>query len=359
MHTAIVIDETGIQSAVQDTAQLLHDVTTFADIIVVSRNARPESFSNGQWLTADSLVEGLTRATSMAASKRILVVNAALAFNFTDLSKLVAEIEQCSPLEHVIVAPMTAEGASDIPEISPNTIIQSLSRYDSWPMMCLATSRYALNTVRASDAQSVTEMLVQALIRSAADGDSIRISTLITPQANQSTVEELSTLSKSAKARCLRCAADAMNIEEMFPNHNWTTYSQESAAASYHSLSAMFLSLGDTDSAAQCLSCSEQLEESPRYFALQGLIQEAQGETLGAVANLVSSLQCYEARKKNNGSHYLSFTPGNVEVLKVRLAEGLDALNKRDNARALESFSEAVFNFDEFYAQHGVTNSRK
>jgi hypothetical protein len=86
-------------------------------------------------------------------------------------------------------------------------------------------------------------------------------------------------------------------------------------------------------------ACSERLEESPRYFALQGLIQHAQGKTLGAVANFVSSLQCYEARKKADEGHYLTFTPGDLTMIKTRLAEGLDALNRRDNAKALASFS--------------------
>jgi predicted oxidoreductase len=39
--------------------------------------------------------------------------------------------------------------------------------------------------------------------------------------------------------------------------------------------------------------------------------------------------------------------------------DGLDALNKRDNARALTHFSEAVFNFDPFYADHGVRSLSK
>jgi hypothetical protein len=151
-------------------------------------------------------------------------------------------------------------------------------------------------------------------------------------------------------------AIDGLNIEELFPQHDWKSFSQESAAASYHSLAALFLRFQDPESAAQCLACSEKLEESPRYFALQGLIQQAQGETLGAVANLVSSLQCYEARKTTDGKHYLSFTPNNLEVIKTRLAEGLEALNKRDNNRALASFSDAVFSFDSFYSDHGVRN---
>lgn len=359
MHTAIVIDETGNQSALQDTTQLLNDVNTFADIIVVSTSARPENLSIGLWISAETLAEGLIRATEMAASKRVLVVSSALAFNFTDLSKLTAEIESCPILEHIIVAPETEEGALDIPEIAPESIVSSISRYESWPLVCVATSRYALGTIRLGSALSVTEVLAQALIRATAEGDSVRVSTSITPLIKASTASAASQLDTAARARLLRSAIDALNVEELFPQHNWVTFSQESAAASYHSLAALFLRFSDPVSAADCLSCSEQLEESPRYFALQGLIQEAQGESLGAVANLVSSLQCYESRKAKDGKHYLSFSPGNMEILKTRLAEGLDALNKRDNTRALQSFSEAVFTFDSFYAEHGVTTPQK
>jgi hypothetical protein len=359
MHTAIVIDETGNQSALQDTTQLLNDVNTFADIIVVSTSARPENLSIGLWISAETLAEGLIRATEMAASKRVLIVSSALAFKFTDLSKLTGEIESCPVLEHIIVAPETEDGMLDIPEIAPESIVSSISRFESWPLLCVATSRYALGAIRLGTALTVTEVLAQALIRATAEGDSVRVLTSITPLVKASTAAAASELSTAARARLLRSAIDALNVEELFPQHNWLTFSQESAAASYHSLAALFLRFSDPASAAECLSCSEQLEESPRYFALQGLIQEAQGETLGAVANLVSSLQCYESRKAKDGKHYLSFSPGNMEILKTRLAEGLDALNKRDNTRALQSFSEAVFTFDSFYAEHGVNKSQK
>jgi hypothetical protein len=354
MYTAIVIDETGTQSAIQDTAQLLNDVNTFADIIVVSTKARPESFSLGLWVSAETLVEGFAQATTMAASKRVLVVSSSLMFDTTDLSKLTAELEKCGVLEHIVVAPSVNGLPVEIPEICSDTIVQALNRNDSWPLLCVATSRYALSALRPGDAESVSEMIVQSLIRATAEGDTITLSKCISPLVTKASLSMTSTLTSAAKARCLRAAVDAMNVEELFPQHNWVSYSKESAAAAYHSLAAMFLRFDDPSSAADCLACSEQLEESPRYFALQGLIQQAQGETLSAVANLVSSLQCYEARKSNDGKHYLSFSPGNLEILKTRLAEGLDALNKRDNARALESFSEAVFNFDSFYADHGV-----
>jgi hypothetical protein len=336
---------------------MLNDVKAFADIIVVSKRQAPDNFSLGMWITASSASEGLKQASQLAVSKRVLLVSSAIAFSFTDLSKLVAEIENRSVLEHILVTPTADDMMMDMPEITPETIIQSLNRYDVWPLMCVSTTRHALNSVRMENAESAVEIILQALVNSIADGDSTRVSTRISPLVHPTAAEAICTLSPRAKARALQCAVDGMNIEELFPNHNWTTFSQESAAAAYHSLAALFLRFQDPDSAAQCLSCSERLEESPRYFALQGLIQHAQGETLGAVANFVSSLQCYEARKKADNSHYLTFTPGDLNMIKTRLAEGLDALNKRDNAKALASFSDAVFNFDSFYAEHGVTGA--
>jgi hypothetical protein len=357
MHTAIVIDDSGSQSSVQDTVQLLSDVKAFADIIVVSRRASPDSFPMGIWIAADSLVDGLSQATALAASKRVLVVSSSLAFSFTDLSKLVAEIENRSVLEHIIVAPMADDSVLDLPEVSPDTIVQAINRYDVWPLMCVSTSRYALSVVDSERCESTAEVILQGLIQSISDGDSVRISSIINPLVHPAAAEVLCALSPAAKARCLQAAVDGMNIEELFPNHNWSKFSQESAAAAYHSLAALFLRFQDPETAMQCLVCSERLEESPRFFALQGLIQYAQGETLGAVANLVSSLQCYEARKKGDGNHYLQFSPSDLDTIKARLAEGLDALNKRDNAKALASFSDAVFRFDPFYTEHGVANA--
>jgi tetratricopeptide (TPR) repeat protein len=182
---------------------------------------------------------------------------------------------------------------------------------------------------------------------------------MIDTTISSASLSTIATLSDEALARILKATVDAFNIEELFPNHNWISYSQESAAASYHSIAALFLRFGDSESAAECLDCSERLEESPRYFALQGLIHKQKGETLGAVASFVSSLQCYEARKADNGKHYISFKPGNLEVINSRLVDGLNALNKRDNDGALTCFSEAVFNFDPFYAEHGVLSSGK
>jgi hypothetical protein len=359
MFSTIVTDDTGSKLAVLEKVKCLNDINSTTDIIVVSTDAQPSEFTTGMWVQAPTMVEGLLKAGSLAASKRILVMSSAVSFEPADLARLIAELDTREIREQTIVVPTSEEGLAGIPDMSASQIFNSISKTDMWPLVFVATSRFALSAMGEEDAKSVTELLSQAIIRSVADGDTIRLSTMITTGITSSALESLAEMSDDARSRMLKATVDAFNIEELFPNHNWVSYSQESAAASYHSIAALFLRFGDAEAAAECLDCSERLEESPRYFALQGLIHKQKGETLGAVASFVSSLQCYEARKVNNGKHYITFKPSNLEVVNSRLVDGLNALNKRDNDSALSHFSEAVFNFDPFYAEHGVLSSEK
>ena len=100
------------------------------------------------------------------------------------------------------------------------------------------------------------------------------------------------------RAKLLNYIVNSCNIEDLFPQHEWDKFGEESAAASYHTLAALFYKLKDIEDAKECLSFSDKLEDSPRSLALRALIAMQDGESLGAVANLISSLQCYEARKK-------------------------------------------------------------
>ncbi len=359
MLTALVIDDISSQSAVSDKVQSLTDVGSIAEIIVVSKDEQPSSLPSAIWVKGDTLVDAFHKAVSLAASKRVLVMSSALQVESQDLSRLVAEIETSPMVQHTIVCPHSELGELELPQMSPDGIIASLSNFEQWPLLCVATTRVTLSDLKDSPASTYIELLTQALITSMGDGDDIRASSSITPFISSATCRGIAELSDGSRANLLRSTVEAMNIEELFPQHAWREFSQESAAAAYHSLAALFLRFGDPDAAIQSLQCSERLEESPRFFALLGLIQQAQGETLGAVANFVSSLQCYEARKKDDGKHYLSFKPNNLEVINSQLVDGLNALNKRDNDRALTHFSEAVFNFDPFYAQYGVQSLPK
>lgn len=359
MFSTIVTDDTGSKLAVIERAKTLNDINSTTDIIVVSKDSQPSEFTTGIWVQAPTMVAGLVKAASVAASKRIIVMSSAVSIEASDLARLVAELDTRQIREHTIIVPRTEAGLVQVPEMGPDQILSSLGKSDVWPLVMVATSRFALGSVADDEAQSISECLAQALVRSVADGDAIRQSTMVDATISQSSLNATSKLSDGARARILKVIVDAFNIEELFPKHNWLSYSQESAAASYHSIAALFLRFGDAEAAEECLDCSERLEESPRFFALQGLIHQQKGETLGAVASFVSSLQCYEARKVDTGKHYITFKPGNLEVINSRLVDGLNALNKRDNDTALSHFSEAVFNFDPFYAEHGVLSTTK
>jgi hypothetical protein len=153
----------------------------------------------------------------------------------------------------------------------------------------------------------------------------------------------------AARAEALKAFIAILPIEELFPHHAWATFQSESLAACYHVLAAYFIKLQDFASAEDCLKQSEPLETSPRALALRAIISRSHGETLGAVAHMVSSLQHYEQRKEPSSEHYVTFQPKDIEVVNVNLKDGLEALNRKDNEAAFNKFSEAVFNFDEFF----------
>lgn len=354
MLTALVIDGTGSQSTMLSTLAMLGDIPTVCETIAISTEEKPTEAFSGTWITGASLMEALAQAITVTASKRVLIVNSALTFGTGDLSRFAAEVETSALIEHVYLSPATSDGIVEMPPITPHTIIQSLTRHDVWPLLCLATTRNNLRKQLERNTGSLTEFLLTCCIEAISGAEVVRQSSITPPLIAPHILRALCELSPDERGRALKVAVDTMNIEELYPDHAWDHFSQESAAAAYHSLAALFIQFGDATAAEESLRCSENLEESPRYFALQGLLSLKRGETLGAVAHMVSSLQCYEARKVNDGKHYLTFAPKNLETLNSRLVDGLNALNKQENERAMTHFSEAVFNFDSFYGEHGV-----
>jgi hypothetical protein len=359
MITAIIVDDRGSQAAIDAAVLLTQSQELIGQTLIASANPALIAPPRARIISGNSAVDAFSKATTEAASKRIIVIGSSITLAAPTLSTFLSGINNSNLREHSFAPVASADGEIHSLSLSPTSLTATLSKQDVWPLLLLATSRSALLLVAQNNAESVTELLAQALIRAMADGDTIIQAPSIQIHTDGTSARSLLSLSSDARARCLNTALDALNIEELFAEHNWESYSNEAAAASYHSLAALFLTFGDTASAIQCLNCSEMLEESPRYFALKALIQQAKGETLGAVANLVSSLQCYESRKINDGKHYLSFKPENLEVINSSLVEGLNALNKRENEDALNHFSQAVFNFDPFYAEHGVSGIAK
>lgn len=235
-------------------------------------------------------------------------------------------------------------------EISADSMIAALTMTSTWPLSLCAIRRSLLKNADLSG-DTMEEIMIKMMIATIAQADAV--ATALT--ATQGSAREIS---NATRARCLKALVNTANIEELFPHHAWSSHREESAAASYHTLAALFIRYGDKQAALECLNAGDQFEDSPRSLALKGLIAVENGETLTAVANMVSSLQQYEARKKQNNKHYVHFAPSNIESISSSLNAGLEALNKRDNESALSHFANAVFNFDPFYSQLGVTSLR-
>jgi hypothetical protein len=235
-----------------------------------------------------------------------------------------------------------------------DALVTLIIAQELWPLWAISCSAGVIGAGSEIKATTIKELMGTILVAASAANQSIdTLDADLTLPAGAD--EEACRLSSRERANLLSCTVNSCNIEELFPDHAWTAHEEESAAACYHTLAASFIRLGDVDTAMQCLSYSDQLEESPRSLALRAIISQSSGETLGAVANMVSSLQQYEVRKKNSeNKHYLTFAPRDLEQVNVDLQAGLKALNQRDNQKAFEHFAAAVFNFDSFYQENGV-----
>ena len=213
--------------------------------------------------------------------------------------------------------------------------------------LCLKAS--LLNSLQISECRNYEEVCLKVIFNIVANGltsliytdDDINICNLV--------------LDNAMRAKMLRELIQTVNIEDLFPNNNWNAFSKESAAVSYHTLCAMFIKFGDLTTAKECLNLSQAFVDSPRSFALRGLIALEQNDDLNAVANIVSSLQLYEKRKKElNNMEKINSSKENLNIIEEKLNQGLDALNKRDNHKAATIFADAVYNFDKFFEEQNI-----
>jgi len=239
----------------------------------------------------------------------------------------------------------------DVPELNIEKLAQSAAETDIWPLGCLCVQAGLLHQ-HLADKEKISEVLIYALCDAAIKNLEIHIANTKITLDN---TDELCFLYAEQRAQLLSYVVNNCNIEDLYPQHAWSSYGEESAAVSYQTLAALFYKLGDIENAKECLSFSDQLEDSPRALALKALIAMHKGESLGAIANLISSLQQYELRKKEpNDKHYINFSPESFEDINSCLHRGLEALNKRDNKTAVQHFASAVFDFDDFYSNVGI-----
>lgn len=176
------------------------------------------------------------------------------------------------------------------------------------------------------------------------------------------TLKELATSgifesSLKIRSKFLQGIIEGCAIESLFPQLSWIEQNQNASfAESLISLAALFIRLGDLELAESCVDQAHDLnQDSPRGLALKAIISSGYGETLGAVANLVSSLQQYEQIKDKN--KLPTSAAIDIEKINAELKFGLDALNRKDNQEALTRFANAVCQFDPFYKNQGLSFS--
>lgn len=354
MASAILIENGADRATLARTIAALPQSMQQNMIVVAA--SMPEGLTPGQAFissTTNSLAEAIQQATTRATAELLVFVDARSTPSSEALTILAEEMSN-SNAGFGYSAIEASNETITLGELSADGIVAMFNATTSWPFMVVAARKSVVDACGRLEGENMTEIMAKVMIEAIAQNESIMLSSQPITMASVAAARNMTQMSATATARCLSKAVESLNIEELFPHHAWGAHREESAAASYHSLAAMFIRLGDTDSALQCLSLGDQFEDSPRSLALKGIIALDRGETLAAVANMVSSLQQYEVRKKQNSQHYVHFAPRDLAGINDRLNAGLDALNKRDNSTALEHFASAVFSFDSFYQEHGV-----
>lgn len=295
---------------------------------------------------SETLQSNFTQALNAAASKNVLIISEvdatdALLQKLIDCAKAVKDKESFA----LINSEFSKEVGKTTGTFNPGLLVNSIGKLGLEFVHAFAASKEVMLKNIYTGFNSYQSLLHGEFISQLASEEEITTQIFDSKNVRQ--------LQKSERAYLLEQVLNLFNIEELYSELDWQTHSSEAASCAYHNLAAIFIKLEDFSRAEDCLNISDELEESPRSMALRALISNCKGETLQAVAGLVSSLQHYEVRKKNeNNRHYLEFVPKDLEVINQRLSKGLTALNHRDNETALFHFADAIYNFDDFYKEH-------
>lgn len=330
------------------------------DVILVGDNRSALDISGCQQIKAtDTTSAGaaLECAARLAKDSQIVFADARVA-SFSSLKRFCDAATLDGDTAISLASTEVAGELIQLPPLLQENIVAVVGLYPHLPFQIFRAQKTLISDI-PQDQQNAIAWATSLLLKAISENLAIDYQEEILHLDTRSTLDEIAYISNQDRARILSQAVALNNIEDLFPRHAWNEHREESAAAAYHSLAALFVRLGDSQSADECLQLSDSLEDSPRSLALKGLIAKEKGEVLGAVANLVSSLQQYETRKRNNGEHYLTFLPKDIENINSRLQAGLEALNKRDNSGAFDNFVEAIFNFDDFYSTYGVDKIKR
>ena len=345
--TLIVLEN---EAGAEALTRTLEGAVSSAPSAVVHVGTRPQTGFTGTFIPSHGRSpESILRETlgRMSGSDIAVIIDARLGLRPDIIQNFVTAASQADSG----VAYMPIRVGTETIELSDTSAQQLLAtalRQNLWPVACVAIRGSLIDSHDDISGETSQEILGRLLgIAAARDEDIERIG--ITSGEKQ-----LLEISPKGRSSIIEAIVNASNIEELFPHHPWNTHKEESLAACFHTIAAMLIRLGNAEGAMECLRLSDELEDSPRSLALKGIISMLGGETLGAVANMVSSLQQYEQRKREEQDHYLTFKPTDMETINIKLKSGLDALNKRDNEAALKEFFEAVFSFDSFFSEYGL-----
>ena len=358
MATIIITEQDASPSKLAKSIDSARSITD--DVIVVGHNRHQLPLVDVRLLSSingETLAATLKRAAALANSDQLIVADARVAtFSFLKRFSDSAAINPQSAFEIAFIE--HGQESIQLLGLLPENIIPIIGLYPHLPLQIFRVEKHLASSAELS-LETAVAWGAALLIKAISDSKEVLIQQETIRFDSAISLDEIALIRDQERAEILKYALQDNNIEDLFPRHAWNDHHQESAAASYHSLAALFVRLGDTDSANECLRHSDNLEDSPRSLALKGIMAHEKGEVLGAVANLVSSLQQYETRKRNNGQHYLTFLPKDIENINSKLQAGLEALNKRENIVAFSYFAEAIFKFDDFYSTFGVDKIRE
>lgn len=354
MTSIIIVDNGSSATALQSVVAAAQSTGCNQIMAIASQSTLSSMKGIVGFDSSQPIRSSLAAAIDQCSGERIMIIDSRVAPAAHEMQAIMGELSKQGSVDYLCVTLQRSGRTIQIQRIGIDNIIDTLSGNSEWPLMCIGMKKQSLMQIAPLEGESLTEILANLVVKGSIRGQSVQSS-----QYSLSAPTGISLrISGDAMARMLRSITSQVNIEDLFPSHSWGDYEEESAAAAYHALAALFVRFGDLEAAADCLKISDKFEDSPRSLALKAMIAQIRGETLGAVANMVASLQSYEMRKHDNNRHYVQFIPGNVEKISDNLQAGLVALNRADNEKALECFSQAVFNFDPFFREAGLEDKR-
>jgi|GEM_PF-912435 len=360
MPQVIVIDTEGSEAEVKDLLKSLRDCNDKAGmpspmLIAPSAPSGEDVTAGGFFSCAKtSLANCIHTAAEKSTEARLFFINGQVSCTGSQLNQLIMELNRSDAHTFFYLPLKGGKGLMDFPPAKAEELVPYLREAPLIPFLGIAMDKTFLKEQSKLDCLSARELVTQLFFLAVSSGRKVNRSSLEISLKLFNIVEDSLRLTDDECARCLKLAAESFNIEDLFPGHNWNKFQNESMAACWHTLGALFLRHGDLESAEDCLKESDKLEDSPRSLALKALISLKRNEVLGAAGNMITSLQQYEARKRSSAEHYLSFNPKDLDKINTNLKTGLEALNRKDNQAAVQHFADAIFQFDSFYHENGI-----